>query len=102
MVAKIKRTVAIVILAGLVPLALWANRLSPQASRGSTGHCYCGCTHGKAKGECSKLCDLPRYEGRSWAGNCQRPPARHSRKAPTTHPQHDDDDDDDGPELARR
>lgn len=101
MVGKIKRTIAIVVLAGLVPLGVWANKLSPQVSRGSAGHCYCACAHGKAKGECAKLCDLPRYEGRWLAANCQRPPARHSRKAPASHPQHDDDDDD-GPELARR
>ena len=38
--------------------------------------CYCECDHGQASAMCHHLCELPKYQNRSWAKSCH--PARSS------------------------
>lgn len=40
----------------------------------SAGGCYCGCSSRPARmGDCTKMCDLPRYSSRWWATTCAKP-----------------------------
>src|SRR6266550_1674035 len=67
-------------------LAIAAILLSPSASPArpdgvSTGNnreitklCYCDCDRGSGAPMCHRLCELPKYEHRSWATSCHTRP----------------------------
>ncbi len=99
-VRRLTQSFAILLLAGLVPLGVLANKLPTKGSRRPTSVCKCNCTHGKAKGECPRLCGLLEYEGHSRAATCHKAPASGPQKGPASHPHPSGDDD--GPEMARR
>jgi hypothetical protein len=99
MAKRTKLTLAIVVLAGLAPLGVLADKLAPRAER-QKGPCLCACQGGPAKHQCAQRCALAHdEEGPCWTGLCLKRPASRAPKNPTSHPQPSDDDD---LEVARR
>jgi hypothetical protein len=37
------------------------------------GVCWCGCDKMMGHARCLKMCELPKYENRSWATTCHKP-----------------------------
>ncbi len=98
MVKRTKLTLAIIALAALAPLGVFAHKLAPQVER-RKGPCVCACHGGPANHQCAQLCALAKDEGPCWTGLCLKRPASHAPKNPASRPQPSDDDD---PEIARR
>ena len=64
-----------------------ANQRPPQVSRRASNFCYCQCQTHENKRECTKMCELPKYEGRWWAVSCHTRPQVTPPKSPASHPQ---------------
>jgi hypothetical protein len=48
--------------------------------------CYCGCDSEMGAPMCAHMCELPKYEGRSWATSCHKPQVDQSKRAaPSPH-----------------
>jgi hypothetical protein len=43
--------------------------------------CYCGCDNGHGAPMCLTMCELPKYQHRSWAASCRKPAKRASMPA---------------------
>jgi hypothetical protein len=48
--------------------------------------CYCGCDMEQGAPMCLQMCELPKYENRSWATSCRKV-ARHTNGPARTLPQ---------------
>jgi hypothetical protein len=59
-------------LAMLLPAVLRAERTAVSSSRPAHVRCYCGCDSKAGAHQCNMMCDLPKYENRSWAVNCHK------------------------------
>ena len=52
---------------------VWSDvRVGSGASNGER-MCYCECDAQAGSAMCTHMCDLPKYENRSWANSCHRP-----------------------------
>lgn len=96
---SIKPALAVLLLAGMVPSGALGDQRAPQPTRRSTRVCYCGCNMKDAKMECTKMCELPKYEKRPWATSCRKRQARPLQlRQPSSQPPSPSW----GPENARR
>jgi len=89
---------ATLLFAAAAPLA-WCERHEPSPSARSTFACYCECNHKDKKRQCTRMCELPKYESRWWATSCHKRPVRPSRE-PAANPSHSPRRS--GPEHARQ
>src|SRR5579862_2510737 len=79
MVSRTTRLLAV--LAALLTLTLpgLANTTAPPAE--SKKMCYCGCDNGHGTPMCLTMCELPKYQDRSWAASCRKPAKHESTPA---------------------
>ena len=83
---SLKRVIGIALLASVAPLGLLADRPSREASGRTKTSCYCRCSTREMKQECTKMCELPKYENRSWATSCHKRAAKHQHQSPESRP----------------
>src|SRR5258708_15042916 len=66
------------LLLGAVLLSLAASPARPDTSMSHSAEtrklCYCNCDMAKGAPMCHHMCELPKYEHRSWATSCHTPP----------------------------
>ena len=62
---------------------LWSDESSLRRGLDSTKLCYCACDQHAGTPICTHMCDLPKYEKRSWATSCHR--RIHTDIAPVPH-----------------
>jgi hypothetical protein len=55
--------------------------------------CYCNCDSRPGAAICTHMCELPKYEDRSWANNCHTNPEGNSLKPFATPRAHSEKDD---------
>ena len=48
--------------------------------------CYCHCAGSRARGGCTKMCELPKYASRWWATSCAKPRQQPPVENPGAHP----------------
>lgn len=65
-----------------LPLLSRAERTSPVRARPARVRCYCNCEPQDGSKPCDMMCDLPKYQERSWATSCrkQTPPVLRKSK----------------------
>jgi hypothetical protein len=66
----------------------WSDaKLSSPSAQDSKKVCYCGCDSKIEVAACTKMCELPKFQGHWWAKNCQARPAAKVRAPaqPTPH-----------------
>jgi hypothetical protein len=57
----------------LIPSALaWSDAGLASHPAESKKTCYCGCDMKAGTPMCMHMCELPKYENRSWASSCNR------------------------------
>jgi hypothetical protein len=59
-------------LLGTISAAALANQSPTPLSGPQTALCYCHCAYESAAKHCTKMCELPQYQGRWWAITCQK------------------------------
>jgi hypothetical protein len=69
---RIRHAVRIVILLGTASAAALANQSPTLVSGPRTPMCYCHCEHGAGAKQCTKMCELPKFENRWWATSCHK------------------------------
>src|ERR1700733_11138151 len=52
------------------PLLAWSDGAFPHSSEGKKT-CYCNCDMKAGTPMCMHMCELPKYENKPWANNCQ-------------------------------
>lgn len=95
---KTNPALAILVLAGLLPLAALADKFSPQVRTRPASLCDCGCSATKMAPGCTRVCKPPKSHSQWWATPCQKRPASRPSRSPDSSPYAPDDD----PEMARR
>src|ERR1019366_9221476 len=68
---RIHQAIRIAILLGTASAAALANQPPTLVSGPKTPLCYCHCEHETGK-QCTKMCELPKYEKRWWANSCHK------------------------------
>jgi hypothetical protein len=68
----LRLTVALLILLSSGALLALPETQSQPMMRGPHGECWCGCDKAMGHARCMKLCELPKYEDRSWATSCHK------------------------------
>jgi len=68
----VRQAVRTAILLGTVSAAALANQSPTLLSRPATPLCYCQCAYETGAKHCTKMCELPQYQGRWWAISCQK------------------------------
>ncbi len=96
---RLYQSLGILLLAALSSSALLANRRASQTSGRPASRCACQCNTDAGHLECTKMCELPKYEARWWATSCHRGPSLLPRKDPESRPQPSKEND---IETARR
>ena len=76
---RIRFAIGTAILVGAASAATLANHSQTLIFGPKTPLCYCHCDHAK---QCTKMCDLPKYENRWWANSCRKKTALKSPDAP--------------------
>src|SRR6185295_1230960 len=96
--AKSRLTIPLIVIATLaLSLPLWSDvQIRPPASART---CYCDCDSKTGATACSHMCELPKYENRSWATSCHKKDDNGS--APPNTPRTDSSKDN-GVQQARR
>jgi hypothetical protein len=57
----------------MIPTALaWSDAGFPTQSTEKNKTCYCGCDMKAGAPMCTHMCELPKYQNRSWATSCNR------------------------------
>jgi hypothetical protein len=61
----------------LIPVSSVALMALPETPaqtmpHGPHGFCWCGCDKMMGQKRCLKMCELPKYENRSWATSCHK------------------------------
>ena len=60
------------ILLTTISAAALANQAPALLSQPATPLCYCHCAYESGMKRCTKMCELPQYEDRSWAASCRK------------------------------
>ena len=69
---RIRHGIRIAIILGTASAAALANQPPILVSGAKTPMCYCHCQHEAGAKQCTKMCDLPKYEKRWWATSCHK------------------------------
>jgi hypothetical protein len=94
---RLRRGLAFLLLDCLVALLAWAWPVFADTSgtlrSPESPVCYCACAEARARGGCTKMCELKKYASRWWATTCVKPranaPANNSGSGPhLPHPDH--------------
>jgi hypothetical protein len=67
-----RQAIRIAILLGTISAAALANELPTLLAGHPTPLCYCHCAYETGVKHCTKMCELPQYQGRWWAISCQK------------------------------
>jgi hypothetical protein len=51
---------------------VWSDVRIPGGASGSERMCYCDCEAKASSPVCMHMCELPKYENRSWASSCHK------------------------------
>ncbi len=94
-VRRIHPVLITVLLSAMALATASANQRPPQVQRRTSNFCYCQCQMRDNKRECTKMCELPKYEGRWWAVSCHKRQPVAPPKSPESRPRPSKDDDDD-------
>ena len=68
----LKLAVGLLIPVSSVALLALPETPSQTLLHGPHGFCYCGCDKMIGQKRCLKMCELPKYENRSWATSCHK------------------------------
>jgi hypothetical protein len=69
------RTLAIIAGAFAFCAPAWSDAGIPGRSSGTQRMCYCDCDAKAGAAMCTHMCELAKYENRSWASSCHKKPA---------------------------
>src|ERR1700732_3500983 len=69
---RTRHGIRIAILLGTASVVALASQSPIQVSGSNTPLCYCHCEHQAGAKQCTKMCDLPKYENRWWATSCHK------------------------------
>jgi hypothetical protein len=75
---------------------LWSDVRSPTKPQRT---CYCDCDGKSGKATCTHMCELPKYENRSWANSCHK---KNDFEMPEPQSPRSDSSKDNGVQQARR
>jgi hypothetical protein len=70
--SRISQAIRIVILLGTVSGAALASQTPLLITSAKSPLCYCHCEHMDGGKQCTKMCELPKYENRWWANSCHK------------------------------
>ena len=86
MAAVLRRTLGFAVLACLAACGALADQPPAPASKRASMFCYCECQRREHKRQCTKMCELPKYESRAWAASCHKRPPAAPLKSPDSRP----------------
>ena len=69
---KLRQAIRIAVLLGTAASAALANNSPLPVSNTQTPMCYCHCEQMAGGKKCTKMCELPQYEGRWRATSCHK------------------------------
>src|ERR1700693_4236210 len=67
---RVRHAIRLAILVG-TGSAAFASQSPTLVFGPKTPLCYCKCEHGTGK-QCTKMCELPKYQNRRWATSCHK------------------------------
>ena len=66
------KTLALMIGALALCAPLWSDVPASSSGANSKKMCYCDCDAKSGAAMCMHMCELPKYENRSWATSCHK------------------------------